>query len=175
MKAHPLHEQDGAPIARGIHHGRVEWIDTDAAGIHHNTSIVRYVESAEAALMRSRGLQKSYFPQTPRVRYEVDYLAPLRPGQELTAVVDLITMGTTSMTFAFEVWGEKFEGRPRRRVAAGRFVTVHVSGDHTADAPARSSPWPAAWVRALGSPLSPSVGAVDAAVGAPAASEVAER
>lgn len=148
-------EQRADPIAQGVHRGHVEWIDTDAAGIHHNTSIVRYVESAEAALMRSKGLQQDYFPQAPRVRYEVDYQAPLRPGQALTAVVDLIAVGTTSMTFEFEVWGEQFQGRPRQRAAAGRFVTVHVAGDHAGATPAQSSPWPATWIRALASATPP--------------------
>ena len=128
----------------------MEWIDSDAAGIHHNTAIARYVESAEAALMRSRGMQKSYFQQCPRVRYEVDFEAPLHIGQELTAMVEVVQVGTASMTFAFEVWGEEFEGRPRRRAAAGRFVTVHISGDHAGETPARSSPWPTEWLRALG-------------------------
>ncbi|WNV77065.1 thioesterase family protein [Geodermatophilus sp. DSM 44513] len=135
----------------------MEWIDTDAAGIHHNTAITRYTESAEAALMRSRGLQQAYFPRAPRVRYEVDVEAPLRVGQELTAVVDLVRIGTSSMTFAFEVWGEAFAGHPRRRAAAGRFVTVHLTGEHAGDVPARSSPWPAEWVAAL-RPGGPAVG-----------------
>lgn len=48
----------------GVHRTRVEWVDTDAAGIYHNTAVVRFVESAEAALMRERGLH-DYFPKAP--------------------------------------------------------------------------------------------------------------
>src|SRR5689334_5339695 len=45
---------------------RVEWMDTDAAGIYHNSSVMRFVESAEAELMRQRGLD-GYFAVAPRV------------------------------------------------------------------------------------------------------------
>ncbi|MEV5012515.1 hotdog domain-containing protein [Streptomyces sp. NPDC055692] len=132
----------------GVYCGRIEWIDTDAAGIYHNSAVTRYVEAAEAELMRSRGLH-DYFGRAPRVRYEVDFEVPLRFGQQLTAVVELVQIGTSSMTFAFELWGEPFEGRPRCRAAKGRYVTVHIEGDHSGRDPARSAPWPARWVHAL--------------------------
>ncbi|GAA4557499.1 acyl-CoA thioesterase [Planotetraspora kaengkrachanensis] len=127
----------------GVHHTRVEWVDTDAAGIYHNTAVVRFVESAEAALMRERGLH-DYFQKAPRVRYEVEFDAPLRFGQQVTAVVELIRLGASSMTFSFEVWGEEFEGRPRTLAAHGSYVTVHV-----ADRGHRSSRWPDSWRAAL--------------------------
>lgn len=57
---------------RAVLHSRVEWIDTDAAGIYHNSTVTRFVEAAEAALMRERGLH-GYFPVAPRVRFEVDF------------------------------------------------------------------------------------------------------
>ncbi|SNT35184.1 acyl-CoA thioester hydrolase [Streptosporangium subroseum] len=145
MDAGPRHgahvtEKQG-PV--GVHHTRVEWVDTDAAGIYHNTAVVRFVESAEAALMRERGLH-DYFPKAPRVRYEVEFEAPLRFGQEVTAVVELTRIGASSMTFSFEVWGEEFEGRPRTRAAHGSYVTVHVADSHR-----RSSRWPGSWRAAL--------------------------
>jgi acyl-CoA thioester hydrolase len=133
----PLH-------THGTFCGRVEWMDTDAAGHHHNTAVVRFVESAEAALMRERGIP-GYFGTAPRVRYEVDFGARLYFGQQVTAVVTLERMGTASATFSFEVWGEEWEQTPRVRAATGRFVTVHVpTGSET------SVPWPAEWRTALG-------------------------
>ena len=123
-------------------------MDTDAAGIHHNTAITRYVEGAEAELMRARGLQ-DYLPRAPRVRYEVDFESPLRAGQEFTSTVDLVRIGTSPMTFVFEVWGEAVEDRPRQRAAVGRLVTVHVAGGHAGPEESSSSPWPAGWVEAL--------------------------
>ncbi|MGW0809973.1 acyl-CoA thioesterase [Nonomuraea sp. NPDC002799] len=140
--------------ARGVHHTRVEWVDTDAAGIYHNSTVIRYVEAAEAELMRACGLL-DYFPRAPRVRYEVEFAAPLRFGQEVTTVVQIERIGTTSMSFVFEVWGEELAHRPRVRAAAGRYVTVHVDGGHDDDDAARSAPWPAAWVEALQRPRLP--------------------
>lgn len=123
---------------------RVEWVDTDAAGHHHNTAIVRFVEAAEAELARRHGLT-GYFGAAPRVHHSVDYESRLFFGQVVTAVVTVERIGTSSMTFAFEVWGEAFEQRPRQRAARGRFVVAHVPGPGGG-----AEPWPADWVRRLG-------------------------
>jgi acyl-CoA thioester hydrolase len=138
--------------ASGAFRTRVEWIDTDASGIYHNSTVTRFVEAAEAALVRERGLD-GYFASAPRVRYEVDFLTPLFFGQEATTTVSLARIGTSSMTWDFEVWGEAFEERPRTLAARGRYVTVHMgTGNVAATSPdgARSSlPWPAEWLAAL--------------------------
>jgi acyl-CoA thioester hydrolase len=118
-------------------------MDTDAAGHHHNTAVNRWVESAEAALMRERGVG-DYFGAAPRVRHEVDFEARLWFGQEITAEVVVERIGTSSMTFTYEVWGEGFDDRPRTRAAVGRYVTVHVPAG--AD---RAQPWPENWRAAL--------------------------
>jgi acyl-CoA thioester hydrolase len=141
-----------SPQARnpvGVHRTRLQWIDTDAAGIYHNSTVVRFVEAAEAALMDGLGLH-GYFPVAPRVHYTVDFEAPLFFGQDVRAVVELVGIGTTSMTFSFEVWGEEFRGRPPRRAAHGRFVSAHIDREQ-ADG-AASTPWPTEWIAALGRP-----------------------
>jgi acyl-CoA thioester hydrolase len=135
--------------------GRVEWMDTDAAGVHHNTAITRFAESAEAELMRRLGID-GYFESAPRVRFEVSYEAPLRFGQEVSTVLRVERVGTSSLTLGFEVWGEERGDRPRRRAATGKYVTVHVPGGvagrdgqpHEGEQ-TRSAPWPAAWLSAL--------------------------
>lgn len=134
----------------GVFRTRVEWIDTDAAGIYHHSTVTRFVEAAEATLMTAHGLT-DYFPVAPRVRYEAVYEAPLFFGQPVTAVVALTRLGTASMTFTFEVWGEEFGGRPRTRAATGSYTTVHIDRGHQDGA--RSVPWPADWVGALSSPV----------------------
>ncbi|MEW9515455.1 acyl-CoA thioesterase [Streptomyces tubercidicus] len=138
------------PHAVGVHRTRIEWIDTDAAGIYHNSTVVRFVEAAEASLMNELGLH-GYFPVAPRVHYEVDFDAPLLFGQEVSTVVELVQIGTSSMTFAFEVWGEEFRGHPRGRAARGRYVTAHIGRDHVSGAV--STPWPPEWVAALSKPI----------------------
>jgi acyl-CoA thioester hydrolase len=135
---------DGPFVARAVYRGRVEWMDTDASGHHHNTSITRFVEAAEATLMRERGLSE-YFGISPRVRYEVSFPAKLWFGQEVTATIFLERIGTSSMTFRFEVWGEEHEKNPRSLAAHGRFVTVHVPRGS-----GQSEPWPEDWRRRLG-------------------------
>lgn len=123
----------------------MEWIDTDASGIYHNSSVVRFVEAAEADLARGHGLD-GYFPVAPRVHYEVDFEMPLRFGQPVTASVEVERLGASSLTLAFEVWGQGSGDRAAVRAARGRYVTVHVDGQ---DGQARSLPWPAAWAAAL--------------------------
>jgi acyl-CoA thioester hydrolase len=137
------------PNPLGVHRTRIEWIDTDAAGIYHNSTVVRFVEAAEASLMDERGLH-GYFPAAPRVHYEVDFESPLFFGQDVCTVVELVRVGTASMTFLFEVWGEEFRGGPRRRAARGSYVTVHIDRDHRSGA--SSAAWPKEWTAALGSP-----------------------
>ena len=137
------------PNPVGVHRTRIEWIDTDAAGIYHNSTVVRFVEAAEASLMHERGLH-GYFPAAPRVHYEVDFEAPLFFGQDVHTAVELVRVGTTSMTFRFEVWGEEFRDGPRRRAAHGSYVTVHIDRDHSNGA--SSTPWPREWTAALDNP-----------------------
>jgi acyl-CoA thioester hydrolase len=125
---------------------RIEWVDTDAAGIYHNSTVIRLVEAAEASLARAHGLD-GYFPIAPRVRYEADFEAPLFFGQEVTTTVSVIELGRSSMTFGFEVWGEEFDRTPRVRAARGRYVTVHL--DRSGPGRATSAPWPGEWVERL--------------------------
>ena len=96
--------------------------------------------------MRQRGLS-GYFGVAPRVRHEVDYEARLWFGQEITAAVLVERIGTSSMTFTYEVWGEAFEGRPRTRAATGTYVTVHVPAGAGS-----AQPWPDSWREALVDP-----------------------
>lgn len=141
-------EQDavgGPEVARAVYRGRVEWMDTDASGHYHNSSIIRFVEATEASLMRERGVSE-YFGTSPRVRYEVEFPSPLWFGQEVTATLVLERIGNKSMTFRFEVWGEQYEEHPRSLAAHGRFVTVYVPlGTETR----RSEPWPDEWRKRL--------------------------
>ncbi|MGA8978908.1 MAG: acyl-CoA thioesterase [Pedococcus sp.] len=136
----------GAALASASVRSRIEWIDTDAAGIYHNSTVIRLVEAAEASLTRERGLD-GYFPVAPRVRYESDFEAPLFFGQEVTTTVAVTELGTSSMTFTFEVWGEEHDGAPRVRAARGRYVTVHL--DRSGPGRPTSAPWPTDWVRRL--------------------------
>ena len=134
---------DSPSVAAAVYSTRVDWMDTDAAGHHHNTSIIRFVEAAEATLMRERGILE-YFGAAPRVRFEVDFTSALWFDQEVTTTLVLERIGESSLVFRFEVWGEQHEKNPRRLAARGRYVTVHVPRGT-----GRSAPWPEEWRRRL--------------------------
>jgi acyl-CoA thioester hydrolase len=116
------------------HQVRVQWSDTDASGHYHHSSILRWVEIAEAALYRSLGID-GIFGVVPRVRYAVDYLTPLWFGDEATVRIWVERLGDRSLELRFEVVGPTGSA-----VARGQQVVVHVS-----QAGGASASWPADW------------------------------
>ncbi|MBT2509333.1 acyl-CoA thioesterase [Streptomyces sp. ISL-98] len=111
---------------------RVEWIDTDAAGHYHHSTVVRWVESAEAVLLRRLGLAH-LFGSTPRVRFEADYRARLWFGETVRTELRVTKVGASSLHYAFTVRGEGEEGA----AATGRMVIAHAAARATG-----SAPWP---------------------------------
>ena len=85
---------------------RVEFADTDMAGIAHFANFFRWMEAAEVEFLRSRGLsvamgwegQKIGFP---RVAASCDYLRPVRFEDVLEVAVSLERVGGKSLTYAF--------------------------------------------------------------------------
>lgn len=109
---------------------RVEWHDTDAAGHQHHSAILRWVEAAEAELLRRHGLDW-LFGRTPRVRHEVDYRARLWFGETVTTRFRVLRLGRTSLTYDFEVHGR--EGLAAR----GTMVVAHAEPESPT-----ATPWP---------------------------------
>ena len=72
----------------------VEWPDTDAAGHYHHSSVIRWVEAAEAELHLALGLP-DLFGKVPRVRYEVDYLDRLWFRDRVSIDLRIASVGTT--------------------------------------------------------------------------------
>ncbi len=109
---------------------RVEWHDTDAAGHQHHSAILRWVEHAEAELLRGLGLSR-LFGRSPRVRHEVNYRARLWFGESVRTRLRVVEVGRTSLRYDFTVHGES-------GVAAdGTLVIAHVE-----PGAAGASPWP---------------------------------
>lgn len=103
---------------------RVEFRDTDAAGIVHFSAFLFWMESAEHELLRLAGLQVferhddgSEF-SWPRVSVSCDYRSTARFGDELDIAVSVAAVGRTSVTYHF-----LFEHQGRA-VAEGRVVAV---------------------------------------------------
>ncbi len=69
----------------------VEWFDTDAAGHQHHSCIVRFVEAAEAALLREHDLAW-LFGETPRVRHEINYRSRLWFGETVTVTLKVVRL-----------------------------------------------------------------------------------
>lgn len=99
---------------------RVEWPDTDAAGHYHHSTVVRWVEAAEAVLYARLGISE-LFGRIPRVRYEVDYLDRLWFGDLVDITLGVAELGRTSVRYAFEV--------RRGGVVAARGSMVAVCSD----------------------------------------------
>ncbi len=86
---------------------RIEFGDTDMAGIVHFSNFFRFMESAECAFLRSRGLsvKLDWEGRTigfPRVSATCDYVSPARFEDLLEIAVGIERIGTKSVTYTFE-------------------------------------------------------------------------
>jgi len=103
---------------------RVEFRDTDAAGIVHFSAFFFWMESVEHELLRSVGVAvvdrgaDGVDASWPRVSASCDYLSAVRFGDELEVSVSVEAVGRTSVTYAFAF------AHDGRSVARGRVVAV---------------------------------------------------
>ncbi|MFM1997223.1 MAG: Acyl-CoA thioester hydrolase YbgC [Planctomycetota bacterium] len=103
---------------------RVEFRDTDAAGIVHFSAFLFWMESVEHEFLRSVGLHvlerqpDGVEHSWPRVSVSCDYSSTARFGDVLDIAVSVAAVGRSSVTyeFSFECDG--------RLVAEGRVVAV---------------------------------------------------
>jgi acyl-CoA thioester hydrolase len=85
---------------------RVEFSDTDLAGIVHFSKFFLYMESAEHAFLRSLGTSVvvDYNGDRigwPRMSASCDYKSPAFFEDELTITLKIVRKGTKSLTYAF--------------------------------------------------------------------------
>ena len=87
------------------HASEVTFGDTDASGWMHFTHIFDHVEVAEHAFLRARGLLVFDRNQGgwPRVKVACDYKRPLLSGDRIEVHLDIAAVGTSSVTWNFEV------------------------------------------------------------------------
>jgi acyl-CoA thioester hydrolase len=91
--------------ARIVIRRRIEWMDTDAAGIYHWTSTFRLAEAAEAELHTALGIADRTFGATPRVNVTADFERPLRFNDRVEVELAVETVGRTSVTYALAIVG----------------------------------------------------------------------
>lgn len=100
---------------------RVEFVDTDAGGRIHHTAALRWAERAEHGLLRAVGWPD--LTSFPRRHVGVEYLAPLRFGDEVDVEITATTVGRTAITYGWRVL------RDGRLCVVGTTTCVHVDGD----------------------------------------------
>jgi acyl-CoA thioester hydrolase len=89
--------------------GEVDFSDTDAGGLVHFTSILRWVERAESAWLKSLGVVPfEVFPDGsyhgfPRISVKCDYKVPFLPGEAFRVVLAPKRIGTTSFAYFFKI------------------------------------------------------------------------
>jgi acyl-CoA thioester hydrolase len=112
---------------------RVEFSETDMAGIVHYSNFFRYMETAEHAFFRSLGysiVTKQVDPPVgwPRVRAECEYKSPLRFEDEVEVHMLVAEKKSKALTYVFRF--RKLNGHPPVEVATGRLTVVCVTHAH---------------------------------------------
>lgn len=98
---------------------RVAFSDTDMAGVAHFTSILRWVEEAEAACLRSQGetlcLREpdGRLVGWPKVGVSAEFLSPARFDEVVVIALTRVREGRSSRDWKFEI---------RRRDGAGEIA-----------------------------------------------------
>src|SRR5436190_5881626 len=99
------HESDLTDPARVVLRRRIEWMDTDAAGIYHWTTAFRLAEAAEAALHTALGIAEVTFGATPRVHVEADFERPLVFNEAVDVELAVRAVGRTSVEYGLAITG----------------------------------------------------------------------
>lgn len=117
---------------------RVQFSETDMAGVMHFSNYLRWAEDAEHAFWRSLGMSVHQTQEDgsaiswPRVAVECQYAAPLRFEDEVELRVRVAEIGEKSLRFEIEfVLGRKRVATARTkaaccRVAGGQFRSVEI-------------------------------------------------
>ena len=124
---------------------RVEFSETDLAGIMHFSNFFRFMESAEHAFFRSLGFSVARSRDglevcLPRVHAECDYAAPLRFEDEVLVRLLVERKSTRSLTYQFRF--RRLNGSGSEEVARGRLTVASV--ERQSDGTLKAVPLPQA-------------------------------
>ena len=105
-----------------IHRRRVEFADTDAAGVAHFSRLLAMVEEAEHGFFRERGIPiLTKDSAWPVVRVEVDFAGACRFGDEIEVRLSDFQPCKTSLAYAFEATVESL------KVFSGKMTKCHIA------------------------------------------------
>lgn len=109
---------------------RVEFSETDMAGIVHFANFFRYMETVEHAFWRSLGgsvVMPNFDPPLglPRVHASCDYKRPLR--FEDVIEMHLLVTEKKARSLSYEIRFRRIEPGPPEEVAVGKLTVVCVS------------------------------------------------
>ena len=111
---------------------RVEFSDTDMAGIMHYSNFFRFMESAEHAFFRSLGLSIVHAGEPavgwPRVHAECDYYAPVTFEDQVEIHLLVSEKKSKALSYVFNFY--KITGDSPVRVARGSLTIVCVTLQH---------------------------------------------
>jgi acyl-CoA thioester hydrolase len=100
---------------------RVAWVDTDAGARIHFTAAFRWAEATETGLFRKLGVIEG--GAYPRRHVEAEFKRVLRFEDEVEVRLRVERVGTTSVTF---VWDVLHDGE---LAIEGRHTVVHIGAD----------------------------------------------
>jgi YbgC/YbaW family acyl-CoA thioester hydrolase len=111
-----------------LYHRRVQFAETDMAGIVHFSRYFRFMEEAEHALWRAAGLTIAEPTHGwPRVAATFDYKRPLRFQDEFVVSVRISAVSRRTIRYGFELRrDDTFVGHGSIIVAS---VTVSATGE----------------------------------------------
>src|SRR5436305_7329733 len=106
---------------------RVEFSDTDMAGIVHYSNFFKYMETAEHAFFRSLGFsivtrEVDTPVGWPRVHASCDYRKPIRFEDEIE--IHLLVTGKKNKSLSYEFRFRKLNGAQPEEVARGALIVV---------------------------------------------------
>lgn len=118
---------------------RVEFADTDVAGIMHFSNFYRFMEVAEHAFYRSLGFSVHPFRKEeegkgphvgwPRVHASADFRLPLHFEEEVEIELLVEEVRDKTIGYFFQFWKNPDSGEDRVVAATGRFTVVCVTFD----------------------------------------------
>jgi acyl-CoA thioesterase FadM len=124
------HDEELPDPASVVIRRRIEWMDTDAAGIYHWTTVFRLAEAAELALYSALGLEPA-FGSAPRVAASAEFKRALRFNEVVEVELAVAAIDRTSLAYGLTI---ACDGDP----AAHARLTVSCVDPVTGEA----APWP---------------------------------